>query len=43
MDGDVRARREPTVLVRIAIDEVVEEVVPDPAIVSRVFALPGAP
>ena len=32
MDRDVRARREPTVLVRVAIDEVVEEIVPDPAV-----------
>ena len=32
MNRDVRARREPTVLVRIAIHEVVEEVVPDPAV-----------
>ena len=32
MDRDVRARREPAVLVRVAIHEVVEEVVPDPAV-----------
>ena len=39
VDRDARARREPAVLVRVAVDGVVEEVGPDPAVVEQRVAL----
>ena len=41
VDRDVRARSEPPVLVRVAVDRVVEEVGPDPAVVEQRVPLPG--
>src|SRR5713226_4338233 len=43
VDGYVGARREPALLVRVAVHRVVEEVRPDPAVVQECVALPGCP
>ena len=40
-DRDVRSRREPAVLVRVAVDGVVEEVGADPAVVEQGVPFPG--
>ena len=43
MDRDMRARREAAMLVGIAVDQEVQEVGADAAIVQQRVALPGAP